>query len=146
MKLSILFTLMISFISLSATAGVGTSSGGGLGPVAFYSTCTGSLKKTSVSFSVRSTALPNFVDSVLVAQPSNVLLSHLRCVRGDDIAPGTPSAGNIAWICTEFTADNSKGISVVLMQGGFSGITTGQVFQAQKNSVQPRAIGNLICK
>ena len=134
-------------VSSFAFAREGTSSGGGVGPVGTYADCTGELNDgTPVSFQVRATAVPTFIDAVLVETETNELIIQLSCVRGDDIVPGTPSAGQVEWVCSEYQHVDDGDISVRLERGGVTGVVTGKILQKQMFPLKPKQMGRLICK
>lgn len=146
MKMSYLVFAGALSVSTIVFASMGTSSGGGLGPTGNYADCTGELETgTKVSFSVRGTAIPTFIDSVLVTVDSNDLLAQLKCTEGGDVAPNAPSAGEVLWRCEEYL-DVNQGYSVELERGGFTGVVTGQIFLDQIFPLERKVVGRLLCK
>lgn len=120
----------------------------GPGPVETYATCSGHLEDgTPVSFEVRSTAIVDFVDGVLVRQDNQNLIDQLSCQPGEDLVPGVPSAGQVDWICTEYKNSPRMGYSIVITSGGVLGnISTGLIQLDQIYPLPPKAIGRLVCR
>ena len=140
-----------SFFVLSALLSTtfswaGPSVSEGPGPVGTYADCAGQLEDgTPVSFEVRATAAIGFIDSVLINTQDNSLIDQLSCKKGQDIAPGAPSAGRIDWVCVEYRNDYRMGYSVEIMTGGVTGVTTAQVKQEQIFPLAPKVMGTLFC-
>ncbi len=148
MKAALVSTLALALCLIGNVSFAGTSSGGGIGGVATYVTCTGSLTDgTKASFEVRSTAAPSIKDSVLLNSETNELLAHLYCEPGTDVAPGTPSAGKTEWGCglTQWDHSIDSGTIVTVMKNSM-GVTTAQIEEKQMFPLPNLQLGSLICK
>jgi len=95
---------------------------------------------------VRSTAIPNWIDSVLVNTATNELIAQLSCHEGAAVAAGAPSAGKMEWICEEYQHVDDGDISVELLRGGPTGVLTGEIKQKQMFPLEPKVIGSLLCQ
>lgn len=141
-KLLVLTSLLISVNSFA-----GNRESGGIGPTGTYANCTGLLESgDAVSFEVRSTAIPTFIDSVLVNTDTNKLIVQLECKKGKNIVEKTPSAGKVEWLCTEYAHVDDGDISVELIRGGVTGVLTGQIKQKQMFPLPAQIIGTLSCE
>lgn len=139
--------LVMTSLLISVNSFAANRESGGIGPMATYATCSGSLLDgEAVNFTIHSTALTTLITSTLVTAESNELLASLKCEEGGNIVRGTPSAGQVAWICNEYQNVDDGDISVEIIRGGFSGILTGQIKQKQMFPLPAKVIGTLICK
>lgn len=133
------FSLTAAVLVLSSTS---FASGGKT-----YAECSGKLQDgTAVDFQIRATAVPTFIDAVLVKTETNELLIQLSCVRGDDLIPGTPSAGQLEWVCSEYKHVDDGDLAVRLERSGVTGVITGSITRKQMYPLKPKKIGRLVCK
>lgn len=106
-------------------------------------TCAGILEDgTEVTFEIRKTAVPTYVDAVLVSSSSNELISHLSCQK-----VGTSQGNNVVavWECLEYPQAPQAGFKIEISTGGFSG-KTGVITLGQMFPLQPQHVGSLVCR
>lgn len=139
--------IMAALIGMQSLAWAGPHVSEGPGPVGTYARCAGQLRdRTPIRFEIRATAAIGFVDAILMDQRRNRLIVQLSCVRGGNVAPGAPSAGQIDWTCTEYKPTDRTGISVELQSGGVIGRRIGKIQMQQMYPLPPQVIGTLVCQ